>query len=614
MKKYSVWFLGIVMILFLFFACTGSKTDKQADAGKGEGGADGPGSPQLQGDVCSDANPWECNPVSNEGCVGAGVGCRWTTSSSIKAFTCEFNATHTQGQACDDQTFCAAGLTCINKVCTEFCCSDADCTSGNCRPQRWNKQLTGKVLGVCIETQQTGDPCGESNPWECNPKTNEGCTGDNVACAWTAKIGVGAFTCEPDATQTEGQACSQRQGNGPYCAAGLRCHNSVCRPICCGNEDCPESNCNYPGNWGSDVQGGNLGICFDVQEEGDPCAADSPWSCNPATNEGCTAGQSCYWKKDDSGFQVFACVDNASMAEGDPCNTAENLICQGGLACYQGTCIKNCCGNDDCAGLETNCNYRQRLGDNIEGGELGLCKDQQKSANPCSANANYPWECNPTSDTSDCENAQACTWTETEGITAFKCETGATLAMGQECSIADSATRCADGLFCFQGECVSYCCDDTTCAPETTCNYNDYFPWGDNVTGNDLGFCVDAPQDCPSIWNCSTAANCNTANGVGHMEYLCQSGFMQPTRVCCEPPEQPDAGVAQACEGAGFECMPGGQAIEGRCPGWIRYQMTCSANNQVCCELEPPYFDVVVDAGVVPPLQDAGPGTQDGGP
>ncbi len=564
---------------------------------------------QHQGDPCSDSNPWECNPITNEGCTGDDIACDWGIYAGIGAFACLSESDQELGDDCTLRTgygpYCGPGLTCYRKKCVKSCCSRDDCPEENCNYNnlnKWDNNVTGGNLGICVDIQESGDPCSEDSPWECNPVTNEGCTGDDIACDWDIYVNIEAFVCLPESDRALGDECTLRGGYGPYCGPGLTCYIGECVKSCCSDSDCPEENCNYHDLdvWDNYVVGGSLGICVDRQERGDPCSENNPWGCNPATNEGCTEDRACNWILDEETYYwVFDCVDAATEPEGAACDEDLELLCEGGLTCYLGICVRNCCDDDDCQ--STDCNYHDNWGSNVSGNSLGLCVDVQESWDPCEEDAGSgPWDCDPVSnDGCNTASGETCAWTESFRVKAFTCEQGGTKEVGDPCSTLPGSTLCTGGATCFQGECVSYCCSDTDC-PESNCNHQEQYEWEYYVYGGELGFCADEPEPCPTKWECVFGNQCE---GTAYLDLACDG---DERNVCCEQHDA-DAGPVDAgadCEdlGDGYECMGIVAASEGQCPGWIHYQISCSGYD-VCCELDP-FYQGELDGG---PGPDSGP-------
>ncbi len=596
MKRHCAWLILVFVGANFGLACKDDPEKEEAEDIKDSGSSqDTPPDTgdQISGDPCSQENPWGCNPVTNEGCAGAGSACVWVVENGVAGFTCKFDSVLGEGRACttrdiESAEYCGPGMICMFDYCVPYCCSDADCVEGSCVGQELSP-LTGDFLGVCSAEQKQGDPCTTENPWDCNPATNEGCAAGET-CSWMNKWGVDGFTCEPDGTEAEGAACTQRDAEGPYCGPGFRCFKGNCVPYCCSGDDCPLNNCNYHQNWeneisGENYTGENLGICVDKQEQGDPCSAENPWDCNPETNSGCGEGQACLWTYGQDRVHRFECRDSATEPVGQPCDNASGLFCRGGSTCVEGTCVAFCCSDSHCDSQDTNCNFHQRWGDDVEGGSLGLCLNQQTQGNPCEIGDSYGWECNPTAEPSSCGAGETCQWTDEAGIKAFTCELGATQNEGDSCSNLPGGPQCKNGLTCHNSKCVKYCCSDADCEAPIICDYHNYYSWGNHVVGNELGLCAPLRRECPSSpWACINADSCL---GTGHLaEYQCSASARH---VCCEPRSGAvDAGLGP-CDGIGFKCMGLVSAREGECPGWIRYDLECS-NDQACCELEP-FFD-----------------------
>lgn len=86
---------------------------------------------------------------------------------------------------------------------------------------------------------------------DCNPVSNSGCSSEE-ACDLTDSDLLVCY--DPPNTQYEGDYCDN--ANGPYCAGGLRCHDYVCRPFCCDEDDCDGYAC-----LALEPDLGTLGVC-----------------------------------------------------------------------------------------------------------------------------------------------------------------------------------------------------------------------------------------------------------------------------------------------------------------------------------------------------------------
>lgn len=71
-----------------------------------------------------------CNPVTNEGCSGAGVACDLSDQNSFECFDPPNDVP--KGGACDlsKGPFCQPKHACVQKICYQYCCTDSDCTAG----------------------------------------------------------------------------------------------------------------------------------------------------------------------------------------------------------------------------------------------------------------------------------------------------------------------------------------------------------------------------------------------------------------------------------------------------------------------------------------------------
>ena len=104
--------------------------------------------------------------------------------------------------------------------------------------------------------QQSGDPCGDDNPWGCDPLTNAGCADGGVACDWGQHGGVDGFFCFTDATEPVGAECVA--DGGPWCGGGATCADGICVRYCCADGDCATGPCE-PVAW--EPVEGPLGLC-----------------------------------------------------------------------------------------------------------------------------------------------------------------------------------------------------------------------------------------------------------------------------------------------------------------------------------------------------------------
>ncbi len=96
--------------------------------------------------------------------------------------------------------------------------------------------------------------------------------------------------------------------------------------------------------------------------------APATFTCNPVTNQGCQAGETC-----DVDYQHLAFVCYGGQSTLDLCASCgpAKLYCHAGATCVGGTCLKFCCENVDCAaGATCDKTVLPKFGM----GQVGLCK------------------------------------------------------------------------------------------------------------------------------------------------------------------------------------------------------------------------------------------------
>lgn len=152
--------IAIALLVFLAVAACGNvkRTDYfeegvDSDVGGGSGNGSDAGAEQVEGDPCEpDAGPWDCDPLTGEGCEGEGVACDHGQHDGVAGFYCFVDCTEELGAPCmtgpSDGPWCAAGMTCRDGVCVRFCCSSDDCDAGDCEPIDLANVIGGS-LGTC---------------------------------------------------------------------------------------------------------------------------------------------------------------------------------------------------------------------------------------------------------------------------------------------------------------------------------------------------------------------------------------------------------------------------------------------------------------------------------
>jgi len=84
------------------------------------------------------------------------------------------------------------------------------------------------------------------------------------------------------------------------------------------------------------------------QPTGDPCAADSPWTCHPVTGEGCEGEDlGCDFGFDGSIWGFF-CFTDCTEPLGASCDQVGGPWCASGMTCRDGSCELFCCEPADC--------------------------------------------------------------------------------------------------------------------------------------------------------------------------------------------------------------------------------------------------------------------------
>jgi len=183
-------------------------------------------------------------------------------------------------------------------------------------------------------------------PGDCNYQTQAGCS-DELACrpqfnATDPDVHPG---CESFGSGRSGEACKAQRD----CARGFYCAEGACHKLCCGADwsACDENESCYRSldvRAGGKVIAAGVGLCFPTND------------CDPLTGDGCSAadGRECKIV-DPTGAAACAPLSNAKL--GDACEPPD--VCQRGLACVGGVCIKLCafaqCGEPACEPDEGSC-------------------------------------------------------------------------------------------------------------------------------------------------------------------------------------------------------------------------------------------------------------------
>jgi len=117
----------------------------------------------IEGDPCGEQSPWECDPVTGEGCEGEGIACGFWGGSE-PGFYCLTQATEPEGSPCDVLAgpWCGSGTHCSAPegesagVCARLCCGDGDCEGEEeCVQVDWSP--LSATLGVCSVFEDVPD-------------------------------------------------------------------------------------------------------------------------------------------------------------------------------------------------------------------------------------------------------------------------------------------------------------------------------------------------------------------------------------------------------------------------------------------------------------------------
>jgi len=191
--------------------------------------------------------------------------------------------------------------------------------------------------------------------------------------------------------------------------------------------------------------------------------------CDLVSNDGCEAGEGCYFAAAAAGEDPAPlCAPAGSLAEGASCSNAND--CQEGFICLgdPGVCRRICCGDSD-----ADC-------DPTATGQLCLINIVDDAGDPTGVGAcQLPDDCDPVAQTG-CEGSEAC-FPSGEG--AFSCTDPGPGTQGSDCS----SEQCAAGFLCIDqdgGTCAQLCdtADPTCDADGTSC--------GGLAGYEDIGVCV----------------------------------------------------------------------------------------------------------------------------
>ncbi len=247
--------------------------------------------------------------------------------------------------------------------------------------------------------------------------------------------------------------------------------------VACGDDDRPADDPtttdrdmgDTPRDFGPPVDSGpvDLGGDIDMTTSTSMCPEGA---CDLVSNEGCEAGDGCYFAAAAAGEPPAPlCAPAGTLGDGAACSNAND--CQEGFICVgdPGVCRKICCADND-----EDC-------DPTTTGQLCLINLVDEAGDPTGVGAcQLPDDCDPVAQTG-CESPEAC-FPSGEG--AFTCATPGPGTQGSSCE----SEGCAAGFLCINADGGAICaqvCDtaDPTCDDAgTSCG---------GLTGyEDIGVCV----------------------------------------------------------------------------------------------------------------------------
>jgi hypothetical protein len=183
-------------------------------------------------------------------------------------------------------------------------------------------------------------------PNTCGTCLNQVCCQEVESCITKSECSVCVFEKPDDPACTE----------VPEATALKACLSQLCGDACTsgtgGSGPTAVVDCSPP------VPSPSKGSCITLGEQA---------QCNPLTNQGCSADESCDYSKQGK-YVCFPPPTTASICQ--PCNNQHGPFCQSGLTCFQGVCAHYCCNKSDC-GTDKACDLSLVNNEN-----LGICVDK----------------------------------------------------------------------------------------------------------------------------------------------------------------------------------------------------------------------------------------------
>jgi cysteine-rich repeat protein len=494
---------------------------------------------------------------------------------------------------CDGkQDGCAAGLVCINEICSDKCGNGVVDPGENCTTCPDDAGCSEGLLccpdGTCGATCDTRECnnnkiCEPGENCECSDCENEqdGCAAGlicvNGQCSDTAFCGDGNIDPGEDC-----QTCPDDAGCGP----GLCCNEGVC------SEDCGVSPCN------------NNGVCEPSDGENCSCA-----DCE-GKQDGCIAGLVCLGGQCRGGgicgngiLEMGEDCDDGNNADGDGCDKnckrefcgdgivqpeLNDEVCDNGSRCMINGELRNSCLKDadcnTCIIIPGTSPQVSRCGGDEQNGQICLTDDDCVNAGyQCVYDTDAEELCND-----ECHFATGtCGNGIVEGLE--ECDDGNNVD-SDGCSRNCLNEFCGDGVVqadnplaesCDNGSVCSQ--DGRGCREDTDCRFCGVVP-GTNPPVKRCGGMGSDPTICETDADCVNSAytcvydvledeNCNEQC---HDDTLCGNGRKDAGENCITCPD--DAGCAN-----GLLCCPNGSCGEECEQNPCNNDGICDANENCTC-------------------------------
>ncbi len=239
----------------------------------------------------------------------------------------------TQGESCETDANCDAGLTCESNSCKQWCRVDSpNCSAGlECKPVTGGSDAT-LGLGLCDGGCPASIPAGD----ECLTDPNCGCPIGETCRAMVD----GARVCSPAGDSGPQTVCEDNSA----CSSGLACIGALCRPYCD-----PEATSCADGS-----------TCINVEYEGEPVPGVGACLglCDPVYPDTdhdvytpCGDGAECIAGDLEYGSPQSFCAE-APATQGDLTGHCDaETLCGETSTCIEDRCFPFCREDDDCYGF-----------------------------------------------------------------------------------------------------------------------------------------------------------------------------------------------------------------------------------------------------------------------